>query len=99
MQQKLTWLKVSLFTKMRNWHHLLREIELFISKNSLHVVDYLMELNSICGENIRLAILVSDDSVTEFVPVIDDYFKRFFSTEKLKTERDDAEYGDDGGNQ
>ena len=86
MQKKLTWLKVSLFTKMWNWHYLLQEIELFISQNRPHAVDYLIEFNSLCGENIRLAILVSDDSVTEFVPVIDDYFKRFFSTGKLRTE-------------
>ena len=86
MQQKLTWLKVSLFTKMWNWHYLLREIELFISKNRHYVVDYLFEFNSLCGENIRLAILVSDDSVTEFVPLIDDYFKSFFSTGNLRTE-------------
>jgi len=65
---------------------LLQEIELFISQNRPHAVDYLIEFNSLCGENIRLAILVSDDSVTEFVPVIDDYFKRFFSTGKLRTE-------------
>jgi len=50
------------------------------------VVDYLIEFNSLCGENIRLAILVSDDSVTEFVPVIDNYFKCFFSAGNLRIE-------------
>lgn len=84
MQQKLTWLRASLFTKKYNWHHLLVAIESFISQNSASVVDFSVEFNFLCGENIRLAVLVLEDSVNQFVPVMDNYFKNFFAERKLR---------------
>lgn len=85
MQQKLIWLKVSLFTKKWNWHYLLQEVELFFSKNSLHIVDYLIEFNFLSGENIRLSIHILESSVTEFVPLMDRHFKLFFVERNLTT--------------
>ena len=85
MQQKLIWLKVSLFTQKGNWHYLLREIELFISKNSLYIAEYLIEFNFLSGENIRFSIPISEGSVAEFVPLMDSYFKRFFFERNLAT--------------
>jgi len=86
MQQTHTWLKVSLFTKMWNWHYLLREIKLFISKNKHYVISYLIEFNSLCGDNIRLAILVPGGFAIEFVSVVDNHFKHFFLERNLRTE-------------
>jgi hypothetical protein len=86
MQQKLTWLRISLFTKKCNWHYLLVAIESFISQNSFSVVDFSVEFNFLCGENIRLAILVSEDSVNELPSAIANYFKRLFLERNLSTE-------------
>ena len=86
MQQKLTWLRISLFTKKCNWHYLLVAIESFVSQNSFSVVDFSVEFNFLCGENIRLAILVSEDSINELLSSIDDYFKRLFLDRNLSTD-------------
>ena len=55
-------------------------------KNSHDVVDYFVEFNLLCGENIRVAILVLDDSCSKLPLVIDNYFKTFFSAQNLTTE-------------
>jgi len=60
-------------------------MESFISQNSSSVVDFSVEFNFLCGENIRLAVLVLEDSVNEFVPAMDNYFKSFFAERKLRT--------------
>lgn len=86
MQHKLTWLRISLFTKKRNWHYLLHEIDLFITKNSPDVIDYVIEFNFLCGENIRLSILTLEDSAAQFAPIINSYFRSFFLNRNLRTD-------------
>jgi hypothetical protein len=80
MEKNLIWLSTSLFCKKEIWHQLLNKgIHPFIKQQeSDNLIDFLIEINYLSGENIRMALLVEEANAECVARLTDEYFKSFF---------------------
>jgi hypothetical protein len=81
MHQNFTWVTCSLFCSRSHWNHLLNAIESFLNyrHNKAHIKNWLVELNYLCGENIRFAFFIPSEQCEHLALETNTWFKTFFS--------------------
>jgi hypothetical protein len=83
MQQELIWLSTSLFCNSTHWGRLMSEgIAGFVSSTP-KLINYTIEFNYLSGENIRLALLVSQNDASVIAKNADLHFKNYFAKSNL----------------
>lgn len=86
MPQDYTWLSISLFCEKQRWNNLLNDsIYLFLKSNQFCSIltAYTLEFNYEGGSNIRVALLMNNAYIEEFLPKIDAYFKKYYASIKV----------------
>lgn len=79
----MIWLATSIFCSRRQWQYsLFRSIKLFIEaeKSKQFLEDYIIEVNYLSGENLRLSLLTKQKNAVALAKSIDDHFQQYFAT-------------------
>lgn len=80
------WLSISVFVAKCNWHILLKDvihpyINMLFDEDK--IISFKLQFDYLCGENIRLALLVPNHLAYKVAKKTDIYFKAFFKKEQL----------------